>query len=359
MNRAAETFLLLSAALVPGAVTLLAPKPAPATRPGPDSTVAALIEQVSAFVDSLSDELKAKGAFAFDDAERTNWHFVPNRYPGVELGMLDLDQRRAVHGILRTALSGRGYFETVDIFALETVLRDAAKAAGQAFEHRDAERYSVAVFGEPSEDGSWGFRLQGHHVSLNLTFAGGRLVGATPRFLGANPHELRQGPRAGERVLGHYEDRARALLASLNANQRAQAILEGKVPADILAAPGADLSVLGEPKGLPAAAMDPAQRELLASLLELHPTALCDDWSAAWKASHGVHALRDVYFSWIGSAEKGQAHYWRIHAPEYVIEYDNIQNGANHPHTVWHDLKNGFGADVLKRHHQAEHGTKR
>ena len=84
----------------------------------------ALAEQTAAFLASLTDDLRSKAAFGFDDSERTNWHFVPNRYPGVGLGSLDLDQRRRVHRILRTALSGRGYFETVDVFALEGVLRD-------------------------------------------------------------------------------------------------------------------------------------------------------------------------------------------------------------------------------------------
>ncbi len=60
-------------------------------------------------------------------------------------------------------------------------------------------------------------------------------------------------------------------------------------------------------------------------------------------------------FAWAGSLERGEGHYYRIQAPNLLVEYDNTQNGANHVHTVWRDPQRDFGRDVLAEHYAAAH----
>ena len=62
-----------------------------------------------------------------------------------------------------------------------------------------------------------------------------------------------------------------------------------------------------------------------------------------------------VVFAWVGSAEVGEAHYYRIQGPNFLIEYDNIQNGANHIHAAWRDFDGDFGRDIIWEHHKHSH----
>ena len=41
--------------------------------------------------------------------------------------------------------------------------------------------------------------------------------------------------------------------------------------------------------------------------------------------------------------------------PDFLIEYDNTQNNANHIHSVWRDLHRRFRRDLLKKHYAATH----
>lgn len=350
--------LLSPAPEVPSAPPLAAPPLAAAPRAAPQTWVRRVhaADAARAFLATLDDAGLAKARFALDDAERTNWHFVPGRYPGIELGALGLPARRAAHDLLQAVFSPAGYLETTSVMGLERVLHDLAAAAGERADHRDPERYALAIFGEPAPTGRWALRLQGHHLSWNLTFVGDR-AHATPRFVGANPHEVREGQFTGLRVLGRHEDLARALLLSFGEAQRTQATLEGEVPADVLLVPGRPLDTLGAPQGLPARDMTPGQQAQLRQLIgvvlgTLQPEFAAQEWARIDAAGFGA-----IHFSWMGRAERGQKHYWRIHAPGFAIEYDNIQNGANHSHVVWHDLSGGSfgGDDLLKQHVERDH----
>jgi hypothetical protein len=319
---------------------LLAPLAAAFVAWAPPGDLGAQARAAQAFLDALPEELRAKAQFAFDDAERTRWHFVPQRYPGVELGALSLEQRRLAHDLVRSALSQQGYLKATAILSLEDILRDMAEARGQRAEHRDPERYALAFFGKPDARAPWGWRLQGHHLSLNFAFADGKPA-VTPLFLGANPAEVREGRRAGLRVLGAHEDRARALLEALDDAQRARAIVQREVPADIVAAPGRDPDV-GEPIGLAFGDMTAPQRALLRALLQAWAEDLHADLAQSQLARIEAAGFDAIRFAWIGATEPGQPHYFRLHGPTFVIEYDNVQDGANHVHTVWRDRERDF-----------------
>ncbi|MCA8971990.1 MAG: DUF3500 domain-containing protein [Planctomycetes bacterium] len=336
----------LSAAFAAGALV-------PFRRSDGEPAAVRMQREVEALLASFDEAQRAKATFPFADAERRQWHFVPNVYPGVQLNELSVAQKCLVHRLLISVLSASGYHKTTTIVRLEDTLRDIAEAAGRKDPRRDPGRYSIAVFGEPSGDGGWGVRLQGHHVSWNFTTVDRETVLATPAFLGANPAEVRTGMHAGLRALPEEEDLGFELLGTLSETQKKTARLADTAPPDVVWGPGKTRESLGAPRGLAWTAMDERQRELLWRLIRVYLQNL-EDWETA--ATKLLDAGRnEIHFAWMGATERGAGHYYRIQGPTFAIEYDNTQNGANHVHTVWHDLTNDFGVDALRAHYEQHH----
>lgn len=311
----------------------------------------AIRQAVLKWRDSLGPELTKKATFKFEGPERTDWHFIPKDRVGVSWKEMNLDQRRAAHGILRTALSSQGFFKAITIMSLEEDLRKIEADRPNVNQIRDPEKYWFALFGDPAGDEPWGWRVEGHHLSLNFSSVTGRVVSVTPAFFGSNPAELRTGPRAGLRILGAEEDLARELITSCSPEQLKTAIIADAAPDEIIAQPGMEIK-FGEPDGLAFDDMTAEQQSLLKKLL----LELMDNYEAEIKdrALHELeHAGWDkLHFGWAGSTKFGEGHYFRIHGPTLVIEYDNTQNNANHAHLVWHSPGNNFAADFLKRHYE-------
>jgi len=164
-----------------------------------------------AFLDSLDEAQSAKARIAFDDAERENWHFVPRERLGLPLKDLNERQLALQRRLLETAMSREGLLKLDTIILLESYLAGLENNP----ERRDAKKYYTTVFGEPKPDGAWGWRFEGHHLSLNFTMKGGDHIAVTPSFFAANRAHVKEGPLAGTRPLGAEEDLARALARSL------------------------------------------------------------------------------------------------------------------------------------------------
>lgn len=329
-----------------------------ATPPPPaiDPSVADVAAAARAFLDGLPPALRQKAGRAFEDPERTTWAFVPGRYQGVEFGDLDAESLRRAHALLHTLLSARGFEKTMAIVELENLLREIESRRGADASHRDPARYTLLVCGDPTALGTFAVRMQGHHVSVHFTFFAGWLVGATPQFLGSNPHEQREGPKAGQRVLAAEEDLARELLASLDDRQRAAAVIAAAAPRDVLLVPKVEFSVLGAAKGLSARAMNEAQRALLLRIVEQFAHNLRGEFAEQELAR--LQPQRDeLCFVWMGGSARGQGHYWRVQGASFAIEYDNTQDDANHVHVVWRDRDRDFGADPLREHLLREHSA--
>jgi len=300
---------------------------------------------------ALTPGQRAKAAFEFQTDERVNWHFVPQPRKGLPFAEMSAAQKHLAHVLLNSALSQRGYFKAVTIMSLEQILFDLENQAP----HRNAEMYYVSLFGTPGND-VWGFRVEGHHLSLNFTVRGDTVLATTPSFLGTNPAEVRTGPRAGLRVLAPEEDLGRQLVKSFAPQQRAVAIITNVAPKEVITGDSRKAWRL-EPLGLSAGKMDSHQRDTLKALIQefigRNRAELADaDWGKIAKAGWGK-----IFFAWAGGVEPGQGHYYRVQGATFLLEYDNTQNDANHIHAVWRDLENDFGDDLLKRHYeQAPHG---
>lgn len=313
-----------------------------------------------AWRDALDPELARQATFDLDSPVRTDWHFIPKEREGVNWGEMNLEQRRAAHQLLRTALSSQGYFKALTIISLENELRKIEADRPNVDQIRDPQKYWFALFGDPAGDEPWGWRIEGHHLSLNFSSITGQVLSVTPAFFGSNPAEVREGPRAGLRILGKEEDLGRELINSCTPAQLEEAIILDAAPDEIITQPGIEIK-FAEPDGLAASSMTRSQRALLRKLL----TELFGNYEAELrdKALHEMeHAGFDkLHFGWAGSTKRGEGHYFRIHGPTLVIEYDNTQNNANHAHLVWHSPSNNFAADFLRKHyeesphHQGDH----
>lgn len=293
-----------------------------------------------------------------DAPARREWNFVPQQYPGLALAAMDTQQRDAVQRLLASVLGSQGMGKVNGILHLEQVLHDLEAAAGADASRRNPQHYWVQLFGEPSEQGAWAWRIQGHHLSLHVAVVDGLPAGVTPLFLGANPHRVPSGPWAGMRVLAAEEDLARELVRQLDESQLARATLQAEAPADVVLGPGRAADFLGAPRGLRASELREPQRNALWNLVTEHVLNLRREFAAAELARIQAAGFESIHFGWAGSTEPGRAHYYRIHGAHFVVEYDNTQNGANHVHVVWRDLERDFGGDLLERHlrhHDAAH----
>lgn len=298
---------------------------------------------VREFLAALRPQSRELASFPFDDGARLDWHFVPRARKGLPLGAMSDEERRAAHALLRTMLTPRGYGRALGVIELESVLRELEENPG-----RDPGRYFFSVFGDGAGETPWSMRLEGHHLALNFTGAGIDGVATTPLFLGANPAEVRSGPRAGFKLLAPHEERARALVKSLTAAQRTRAVISTTAPSDVLFGPGTSAAPKPE-EGIAITELTREQRELVAALfVEI-------EGDVAVTMAEGAAARDEARFVWAGGLEPGQGHYWRLSGPGFVFEYDNTQDGANHIHFLWRDPRNDFAAAWLARHHAAEH----
>ena len=295
---------------------------------------------------ALSPEEKAKVAFDFADAERTNWHFIPRERKGLPIKEMTQEQRLLAQALLATGLSHRGYSKAVSIMSLEAVLAEIEKGKAGA-PLRDPERYFVSIFGTPGK-GAWGWRVEGHHLSLNFTATDNGAPSMTPSFFGTNPGEVRVGPRNGTRILGTEEDLGRALVKSLNDEQRKEAVLLVEAPKEILNDPKRVDQT--KPEGIAQSKLTEEQKAALLKLIKEYLFRCRPDVAAEDLAKVEKAGLDKVHFAWAGGFELGQPHYYRVQGGHFVLEYDNTQNDANHVHSVWRDFDHDFDNDLLKAH---------
>ena len=339
--------LLTFAAALAGSVVRggeTAPEP---VAPVPAYEFAGMLEAAKAFLASLTPEQRSKALFDFEDAERLNWHFVPRPRRGLPLKEMSAEQRGLARDILRTALSRRGYLTASAIIELELVLREM----GENPRVRDPELYYFSIFGTPSRATPWGFRAEGHHLSLNFTLVRDTLIATAPAFFGANPAQVRRGAREGLRPLADEEDIGRELVLSLDQRQRAAALISAAAPRDIVTGNAARVEPLS-PIGIRVTELRPQQAAILVRLLDVYLGRMADPLAAHRRAALQRTDFRKVAFAWAGSTRPGEPHYYRIQGPSFLVEYDNTQNGANHIHTVWRDFDGDFGLDLLREHYR-------
>jgi hypothetical protein len=308
----------------------------------------AMTRAANTFLQSLDADQRARATFPFDTTERLNWHFVPRTRLGLPFKQMTEPQRTIARALLQTGVSQGGLVKVDAIIELELVLRELGGSPAQ----RDPEQYFFSIFGTPSETQPWGWRFEGHHMSLNFTVSGTSMVATAPSFLGANPARVQSGTRAGKRALAAEEDLAREFMLSLDASQRAAATLPGAVPSDIVTMNSSSVEPLS-PQGISVGVLNADQSARLIKVVDEYLSRMHPEIAGARRARLQQSDFLRVNFAWSGSLEVGAPHYYRIQGPSFLIEYDNTQNSANHIHSVWRDFAGDFGRDLLREHYQA------
>ncbi len=316
------------------------------------TTAATAAAAASAFLNSLPPDLRAAASFALESPQRLNWNFVPMERAGVSLLKLDDTQSELLGPLLATALSPEGLLAARGVLKHENILRRVETEAGVGnASRRDPGLYYTTIFGKPAPGGAWSWRFEGHHLSVNVTELPGQPPIVAPMFVGANPARVLDGPNAGLRLLAAEEDLGRELIRMLPATRRQTATIRDTAFSEILT--GNDPKVQGlEAAGLAAAEMNTAEQAQLRRLIELYAGRMVSASARDALMRLDRAGFGKVRFAWAGGIEPGQPHYYRVHGPTLLIEYDDTQNNANHIHTVYRDLERDFGGDALRAHYR-------
>jgi len=301
-----------------------------------------MAEAANSYLDSLNAEQKSQTTFDFADEERVNWHFIPRERKGLGLWDLDGSALTAAEALVATGLTSAGYITSLQVRSLEEVL--------YLFEGGDEEvrrkrrhphKYYISIFGNPAGSDEWGWRFEGHHLSLNYTIKGDDILSATPEFFGANPGVIDGGPGRSLRVLGRREDLARSILKAASEQQQSSIWISKEAPRDIRGA-GAPQAEIGEPVGVISGDMNPEQQELMRELVGEYLSAMPASVVRRRVQEIQEAGVENIYFAWWGGSELNDPHHYVIQGPTFVIEYNNTQNQANHVHSIWRNLSGDF-----------------
>jgi hypothetical protein len=322
-----------------------------------------------AFLQSLSPAQRTRALFAVDDPEWRGWmnqHFYVRR--GVGFGEMTEAQREAAFGLLRASLSAKGLQLSRDIMRRNRTL---AELNDNDLEQYGEWLYWITLMGTLSATEPWGWQIDGHHLIINYFVLGEQVV-MTPSFFGSEPVVATSGEYAGTAILQAEQDKGLASMQSLDAAQRAQAIVwtgktgkTGKTGNDNVSEAFRD-NVALDFAGNRATALSPAQREQLLELVHEFVGNLRDPHATVHMMDVRAH-LDDTYFAWIGGTETTSVFYYRVHSPVLLIEFDHQLPVAirhlfpgerrpvrQHIHAVIRTPNgNDYGADLLRQHHDA------
>jgi len=305
------------------------------------------------FLNLLDSEQKAKAQYSLDDKERFNWNFVPIQRNGVCFRTFTPQQRTAGLALLRASLSEQGYKKANSIMELENILREI-EGRSMSDNYRDPLNYYITIFGTPSKEMPWGWRMEGHHLAINFSSVNNKIGSSTPTFWGSNPGIVPRGEEKGKEILKLETDLGFELCNSFSAEQKKKAILAEKAYPEIIMTNKIKAQSI-EPMGLTYKEMNDSQQKLFLRLLEVYIRNYQLDFSNRLMAKVEKAGIENLSFGWAGGLSPGPGNYYRIQGPMLLIEYDNTQNNANHVHTAIRDLTNDFGEDILKQHYIQDH----
>lgn len=307
-------------------------------------------EAAGKFLSTLDAPRKAKAALPFDGEERENFRFTPRDRAGLPLKEMTDDQRKAAMDLLNSALSEKGLLKVNQVMTLEGVLAEMENNPVK----RDAGKYYVSIFGNPGDPKGWGWRFEGHHLSFNLTLVEGKGISVTPSFLGSNPGEVREGRHKGLRMLAAEEDLARTLVTTLLAAGKENVIFSPEALPEIISAEERTVAAPA-PVGTPVSEMSETQRSALITLISEYTGRYRSEIAGEDMKKITAAGIDQIRFGWAGGTKPGEAYYYRIQGPTFLMEAANVQNNANHVHATWRDFKGDFGRNLLREHYRGDH----
>jgi len=313
--------------------------------------------KANAFLNSLSPEIRSKAYFTMNDPERYNIQFIPIARKGASFYDFNNEQKKLALELLRASLSSEGYRKSTQIIELEKVLKvveNNNRKMPDGSLMRDPLKYFIWVFGDPSNDNFWGWRFEGHHLSLSFTSNDNQIVSSTPSFFGSNPAIVDVEGFDHREVLKLETDLGFKMVNSLSKEQLAVARFSDTAPEEIITRNNKTAENI-EPSGISFSQFDDKQKEIFLDLLNVYIDNYEAGYTETLRKRIQLAGVENLAFAWAGSLQPGAGHYYRIQGPMLLIEYDNIQNNANHVHSVLRDLSNDFAEDLLKAHYQNDH----
>ncbi len=303
------------------------------------------------FLDSLSSQQKARANLQYLTLERMYWYYPPGNRNGLPLRDMDEGQRELAYAMVESSLTEESYKKACLIIDHEAVLGPLEKEEGRITFDRNPLLYYFTVFGDlTNSKDPWGWRVEGHHVSLHFSVLGDKVISSTPFFYGANPAEVRKGPKQGLRILDARQDLAFEFMNNLDKGQRSKAVIHDDAPWDILTYNSSKVVIPWE-EGIAGRNLNGTQREILMALITEYVSQVREDVAEQKMDSIREQGLDGFHFAWAGPVgDMRKPHYYRIHSGNFVVEYDNRQNGANHIHSVLRDVENDFAQDVMREH---------
>lgn len=298
---------------------------------------------------SLDAEQRAKAVMSYDDPVRTDWHYIPKpTRKGLTLRKMNEAQRELALDLLSKSLSKEAYAKAAAPMKLEAVLLANEKKPAV----RDSLKYYTTIFGDPTDDGKWGYSFEGHHLSLNWVIDHGKIRSATPLFFGANPGVVQKDPgvpgvNVGMYPLQNEETLGFDLVKSLDAAQRGVAVISDKPERDLNGASKAQQPLPDKPQGLVASKMTADQKAQLWKLIELYMSAAPAEVAEA-AIKQAKSELDETHFAWWGADEELKPHAYHVQGKSFMLMLYNTQTDtygvvANHPHVVWRQLGHDFG----------------
>lgn len=307
----------------------------------------------AAFLQSLTVDQRAKAQYNFDEPERFNWAFVPTTRNGISFHDLSSPQQKFAVDLMKMSLSEQGFKKASGVIALEGILRDV-EGRQKDDPYRDPLKYFFTIFGNPSDEAPWGWRIEGHHLALNFSSINGEMVASTPSFMGANPSIVPKGKDIGKQVLKQETDLGFVLVNSLSSQQLSIARFSTIALPEIVT--GNQRHADGvEQKGIFYSQLSESQKQIFNQLLNVYVKNYQFGFSKKLMDKITAAGIDNFSFAWAGALQPGDGHYYRIQGPMLLIEYDNTQGNANHVHTVVRDLTNDFAEDILREHYEKEH----
>lgn len=315
------------------------------------------LEATKAFLATLNSEQLATVSYPYDSEERSTWYYIPKERNGLWLKSMDENQRKAAINLLKSTLSEQGKDKAIAIMQLEIILKEIENVIPES-DRRNPLKYYFTIFGTPSITSTWGWRIEGHHLSLNFTSQNNKVVSGTPLFMGTNPAIVPSGKQKGYQILKDEEILGLDFFTSLSDEQKKKAIFSEDPLPEIASTNLAKTKPL-EFKGILFSELNDEQQKKLMKIVALYvknyPLGFADEFMRKIEKA-GLNKLR---FSWSGEQKNtGKGNYYCIQNDVLLIEYDNTQTNANHVHTVVRDLTNDFGEDFLRKHYQKEHSKK-
>ncbi len=301
-----------------------------------------LTNRVISFLSLLDKRRTKMVSFKWNGETWQDWNYFGGGEfikPGLRLEQMTTAQKNATWNILAAVLSPSGLRKAKNVMLLQDIL--AAQGNGRGV--RSSQRFSIAIFGEPGPTGTWGVRLEGHHLSLSFSVKNNQLISVTPAAFAALPNRVMSGPHRGLNTLQGEEKLARQLQADLAPRLRARAQRSDRKLRNILSYAGREHANTRK-VGVAAADMTSGQREILRKLVQ---TYAVDPYVGSLAAAQAKRLkLNDeaaIHFAWYGPNITEKSFGYRVIGDRFVIELGCIDQRAQHLHPIYHDLDTTLG----------------